>query len=495
MIQITFQPYLRPALPEIFGCKDYRDERDLFIRIDEILSRSGIEREFIELSVQQKQLCLEKMSAAQADSFHQGCIMALRGNIGRILKKLPHREFCKLLPDSTLLRWFIGIERLDGIKAYAKSSSDRFAHWLDEESLQYINQRLISMLAHGDHDEGLNLNLAENLDFEEIFFDSTCLKADIHFPVDWVLLRDLTRTLMKATVIIRREGLKHRMPQEPLAFLSDMNSLVMKMTASSRVKDSKRKRKAVLREMKTLAKRVVRHTHKHLELLEERREETALTQGRCDHLKSRLKTILDQVDPAIKQAHERIIGGRKLKNEDKILSLYDADINVIVRGKASAQVEFGNKLWLGETRQGLIADYLLEKDQTSDSKHVLPAVARLKEEQSLPIKSVWGDRGLDSATNARQLKSLEIYNGLCPKNVTEFQSRLKQEPQLGPGLKRRASTEARISIIIGKFMGDKPRAKGFKHRQMMVGWAVLAHNLWVLARQKQAPPDQSQAAA
>ena len=31
-------------------------------------------------------------------------------------------------------------------------------------------------------------------------------------------------------------------------------------------------------------------------------------------------------------------------------------------------------------------------------------------------------------------------------------------------------------------MGDKPRAKGFDNRQMMVGWAVLVHNLWVVAR-------------
>jgi len=495
MSYITFQPLLRPALPDIIGCKDYREERDLFIRIDEILTRSGLEHEFIELSIQQKQIDLEKMTGRQADHFHRGCLMALRGNIARILKGLVHREFCKLLPDSILLRWFIGIERLDGIKAYAKSTSDRFAHWLDEDGLAHINRRLIAMLAHADHHEGFDLHLDEPLDFEQIFFDSTCLKADIHFPVDWVLLRDLTRTLMKATVIIRREGLKHRMPQAPLDFLSDMNSLVMKMTATSRVKDGKKKRKAVLRQMKVLGKRVTRHARKHLDLLEERGDQTTLSEGRREHLKTRLEKILRQVEPAIKQAHERIIGGRKLNNEDKILSLYDAELNVIVRGKAGAQVEFGNKLWLGETQQGLIADYLLEKDQTSDSKHVLPAIARLRDEQNLPLKSVWGDRGLDSATNVRELEKQEIYNGLCPKKVTELRTRLQQEPQLGAGLKRRAGIEARISILIKNFMGDQPRAKGFEHRQMMVGWGVLAHNLWVVARLKQAPPEQIEAVA
>jgi hypothetical protein len=51
----------------------------------------------------------------------------------------------------------------------------------------------------------------------------------------------------------------------------------------------------------------------------------------------------------IEQAHERIIGGRQVKNKDKILSAHEPDIDVIVRGKAGAQVEFGNELFLAES--------------------------------------------------------------------------------------------------------------------------------------------------
>ena len=53
------------------------------------------------------------------------------------------------------------------------------------------------------------------------------------------------------------------MPQEPLSFLSDMNKLAMKMTANNRVNDGKKKRKAVLREMKALSKRIESHARKH----------------------------------------------------------------------------------------------------------------------------------------------------------------------------------------------------------------------------------------
>ena len=61
-----------------------------------------------------------------------------------------------------------------------------------------------------------------------------------------------------------------------------------------------------------------------------------------------MEGVLEQVPVAIKQAHEPIIGGRRIANEEKILSLYEDTVNVIVRGKAGANIEFGNKLWLNE---------------------------------------------------------------------------------------------------------------------------------------------------
>ena len=88
------------------------------------------------------------------------------------------------------------------------------------------------------------------VDASETFFESTCLRANIHFPVDWVLLRDAAHPLMKATGLIRRAGLKQRMPQEPLRFLGNMNKLTMAMSANRRQPDAKKRRKQVLRQMK-----------------------------------------------------------------------------------------------------------------------------------------------------------------------------------------------------------------------------------------------------
>jgi len=485
----TYQPFLRPALPVVFGPKEYRQERALFIRIDEILESSGLETDFIALSMKHCGFELARQSAKSIESFSRNSVLALRCNIARHYKGMDHREFCTRLADSPLLQWFLQIGRVEKVKTFAKSTSDRFAHWIDEAGMQVINNKLIALLAGiGTDSAALDLGLKAPVSFDDIYFDSTCLKAPIHFPVDWVLLRDSTRTLMKATGLIRSAGLLHRMPQDPLDFLSDINTLCMKMVAKNRTKNARKHRKSVLREMKKLSKRIAKHAHNHLVLLNTHGHETELAPGQINQIRMRIESVLDQLPAAIKQAHERIIGGRKLPNKSKILSLYEPDIQVIVRGKSGSEVEFGNNLWLGETREGLIVDYLLEKEKTSDPKQIQPAIQRLVSERRIPVANVWGDRGLHSAANEEFLESQGIRSGLCPRSVTDLATRLGNEPGMREGLKRRAGTEARISIIIRDFMGKPARAKGFEHREMMVGWAVLSHNLWVLARLECATP-------
>jgi hypothetical protein len=299
-------------------------------------------------------------------------------------------------------------------------------------------------------------------------------------------LRDAARTLLKGTVIIRNHGLKNRMPQEPLEFLSEMNTLCMQMTAKNRAVNGKKQRKKVFREMKSLEKRIADHAAAHLAALKTRRDETDLSIGQAKQIINRMERVLDQLPTAIKQAHERIIGGRAIANEDKILSLYDDTVNVIVRGKAGANVEFGNKLWLGENRDGIIVDYKLYQDNPSDSSLAKPALERLLDDQNLVVKQVWGDRGLASKFNSAMLERREICDGFCPRDVTVLADKLANEEGFRDGLKRRAGTEARIGIFKNVFLGRPLLAKGFKHRELAVGWAALTHNLWVVARMAEA---------
>lgn len=71
--------------------------------------------------------------------------------------------------------------------------------------------------------------------------------------------------------------------------------------------------------------------------------------------------MLSQVPQVIKQAHERLIVGRIVASGEKVLSVYEKDVNVVVLGKAGKEVEFGSTLMIAESAQGLIHDWKLSR--------------------------------------------------------------------------------------------------------------------------------------
>ncbi len=106
------------------------------------------------------------------------------------------------------------------------------------------------------------------------------------------LRTNIARTLMKANTLIRKHGLKHRTPREPLAFLSEMNTLCMKRTVKSHAADGRKHRKKVLREMKALEKRIAAHARTHVKILKSRREETDLAEPQAQLIIKRIYYLL-----------------------------------------------------------------------------------------------------------------------------------------------------------------------------------------------------------
>ena len=191
------------------------------------------------------------------------------------------------------------------------------------------------------------LDLEEPLDLSAMFLDTTCVKAHIHFPVDWVLLRDGVKSLVQSVELIRSHGLKSRMC-EPQEFITKINRLSMKMTHTRRKKNGKKERKRVLREMKRLVGVVRGHGRRYRTLLDLNWQATDWSRPQAEQVLKRIDSVMEALPAAVKQAHERIIGERQVANDEKLLSLFEPDIHVIVRGKAGEQVEFGNLLVLGE---------------------------------------------------------------------------------------------------------------------------------------------------
>ena len=489
---IPFQPSFRPQLPIVFGAKDYRQFRDTLIEMDHILTFTGLEDRLIHERL--REFGLEKLTPARQQTHWRTTRLALRYSILRALTQEPFRVLSRQVADSLIFQWFTYTSFVDGVRPVSKSSAERFEKFFTPEQISNFIHSI--NLAVTNKEQAQSLLYAETeLRFDRIFADTSCAKVNIHFPVDWVLLRDASRTLVKSIILIRDQGLKHRIGS-PERLMREVNKLCIEMTHARKKPDSKKVRKAVFRLMKAQVKVIQQHGQRYLELLENGWNKTEWTELEKNVVVGRMRNVLDQLPQAVHQAHERIIGERRVDNKDKILSLYEHDVEVLVRGKAGAEVEFGNGLYLAEQADGLIVDWELMQSKKTDSKLVKPSVERIIEVYGSP-KSYCADRGFDSPDASESLEVENVINAICPRSVSKFEERL-QDPEFRADQQRRAGTEARIAIFKNEYLGRPMKSKGFANRKTHVAWCVLAHNLWKLASMavsNQAQNEQAQKAA
>ncbi len=472
---IPFQPSFRPELPKVFGAKDYRQFRDTLIEMDRILLFTGLEDRLINERL--RELGVEKLSPARQQFHWRTTRLALRYSILRALTQEPFRVLSRQVADSLIFQWFTYTSSVDGVRPVSKSTAERFEKYFTPNQIGDLVHSL--NLSVADKQQAKSLLYAETeLRFDHIFADTSCAKVNIHFPVDWVLLRDASRTLVKSIILIRDQGLKHRIGS-PEKLMREVNKLCIEMTHARKKPDSKKVRKAVFRLLKAQVKVIQRHGQRYLELLENGWEQTDWSELEKNVVTGRMRNVLNQLPQAVHQAHERIIGERRVDNKDKILSLYEHDIQVLVRGKAGAEVEFGNGLYLAEQDDGLIVDWELMQSKIADPKLVKPSVERIIEIYGT-FKRYCADRGFDSPDASESLDVENIINTICPRSVSKFTERL-QDPEFRADQQRRAGTEARIAIFKNKYLGRPMKSKGFANRQTHVAWCVLAHNLWKLA--------------
>lgn len=487
---IPFELPLPKVLPTIEGNVDYRTLRDQFVQINQLLVISGLEAQLIDSDLKQWLQGRSDVSAKAQQNRQLHSRRALRCNIARLLLKEDYRDLATRLADSPLLQFFCGISEVDRVRVPSKSTLQRYDSWWPEAQVRKV---MIQMLQTGAQ-QPEKLYLPEAIDLETCFLDTTCVEANIHYPVDWVLLRDATRTLMKGVKLIREQGLKHRM-ESPESFITRINRLCIEMTHTRAKQDGKRHKKITLRKMDRVVGTVAAHARRYRKLLDEKWDQTQWTRPQAEQVLRRIDQVLEQLPKARQQARQRIISEQKVENKDKILSLYEPEVQVIVRKKAGKDVEFGNTLLLGENPQGLILDWELFKESApADSRLQERSRERMKESFGPVLKALAADRGFDSEANQKALAAEGIYNGVCPRSPHELKER-GQSTKFKKLQRRRGQTEGRVAIVKNVFLGRPLRSKGFEHRALSVTWTVLTHNLWVMARLTIAAREAAQKAA
>lgn len=489
--QVAIQSWLCPALTPVPCNVDYSRFSEVLEDVSNLLRDSSIESHAIDLA-------LEGYEAANARSREHRArygVESVRVAVLRALLGMPsYRELARMICSSDLLARFCGLARIDGIRGASKSTLERRCRLFSPDDLRAMLSTLTSVC--GNRDLCAMTGLSEPVAMDVCLIDSSCVDANIHHPVDWASLGDISRTLLKAVRLIRNEGLRCRMPCEPQDFDRQMNHLGMEMTHARRRKHAGKVRKGILRRMKKSLRIVGAHARRHCDKLKALRPQTRFSEKEAARIIARIERMLGLIDPVIAQAHERIIGGRPVSNADKVLSVHDDDVNVVVRGKASGEVEFGNTLNLCENMDGYVMDWWLYREQApGEPRQLRDALDRQYDlELDSPISAVCSDRGFASRAITRLLEESGIYDATCPRDVSMLRERTR-EPRFCELQRRRASTEARIATVINRWLGGRPQCRSYTKRALHVGWAVLSHNLWLIARMLSEQRKKAKAAA
>lgn len=320
-----------------------------------------------------------------------------------MLRNPSYRSFPRLVTRSELLAGFCGVRRIDGIRGVTKRTLERASKFFTETQVRSMHRVLIEMGAESDR--AGQIGLAQPIETDEMLIDSTCLEASTHYTTDWVLLRDVSRTLIEATILIRRAGQCQRMPEEPEKSARAMNRLCLEITNTGRKTDAKKARKSVLRKMKPLVKTIGSHAKRHRDRLESSWQSTRYSQVQANRIIARIDQMLALVPTVIKQAHERMIGELLVQSSEKLLSVYEPDVKVLDRGKAGKEAEFGNTLMIAESTQGLILDWqVYRKPAPAEWRQLSESVDRQNQyDLDTPITAFSSDRGSTRNKDPRNL--------------------------------------------------------------------------------------------
>jgi IS5 family transposase len=196
-------------------------------------------------------------------------------------------------------------------------------------------------------------------------------------------------------------------------------------------------------------------------------------------------TPKDRTRRLVPKYRELIRTTEQVPNEEKIFSIFETHTDLIKRGKILKPVEFGHKVYIAESAHGLITQYRVLDGNPTDDAHVESSLKRHQETFGEVPKVYSGDRGFFSQDNVEHCKDAGVELVCIPQRggkKTAAQASYEKSPAFKEGQRFRAGIEGRISVLFRGRGMKRCFAEGRERFELLVGAAVLANNLMVIAR-------------
>ena len=358
----------------------------------------------------------------------------LRSLVLMRVKNWDYRELRERIADGLTLRQFTDfycdpVPKHDAFhRAFIK---------LTPETLKVVNDLLIQAAVGLGLEDGAKLRV-----------DTTVVQTDIHHPTDNTLLWDTVRVvtrlvgrLAKALECRRIKGFRNRTRSARRRMQE-----IQRMTTRQRHEQQTGK----YRELIAIADKVVDSARMVLERTAKMRGKDMRADLAIGEVRKEIEHFCDLGNQVTDQTRRRVLNGEQVPNTEKIYSVFEPHTDLIKRGKVRTPIEFGHKVFLAESAQGLITQYEVLKGNPSDETHVTPSLKRHTEVFGGAPGLYSSDRGFYSEQNLASCERDGVEVVCIPQRggrKTPQREAHEKCRDFKDGQSFRAGIEGRISVL------------------------------------------------
>jgi len=389
----------------------------------------------------------------------------LRSLMLRRIKNWEYRELRERIADGYTLRQFTDFYSQPVPK---HDAFHRAFNRLTPQTLETINQLIIRAAVEMGLEDGSKLRV-----------DTTCVDTNIHHPPDSRLLWDSMRVLTRlGDRLVEKVG--------PPAFPHHTRAARRRMQAIERMSAQERQEQQVpkYRELLRITEEVVQNARQLLQRTEDAYGLNLKEDMAIRGVRQEIEHYCQLADKVLNQTRRRVLQGETVPASEKIYSIFEPHTDMIKRGKVNKPVEFGHKVFLAESEQGLITDYEILEGNPNDQEHVAPSLERHQELFGHAPKWYGADRGFASPENehaCRQAGVAVISIPQCGGQKTPERAAHEKSASFKKGQRFRAGIEGRISVLFRGRGMKRCLDRGRERFELLVAAAVLANNLLRIA--------------
>jgi transposase, IS5 family len=386
----------------------------------------------------------------------------LRLLIVKHLHQWSYQDTEEQVDQNLILRWFC---RLYWAPVPDDTTLIRWTNTLQPQTLHALNDRVVQLARQAKVTTGRKLRL-----------DATCVQTEIHHPTDSGLLVDSVRVLSR--FVQRAKGLiKNQVRNVQQVCRSRLRTA--RRVAQTLHRQLRRKGEDKEAQQKELYQKLIQTAE---QMVQQSRRVVAVlgtqTQRQAQRLLEQAQRVLPLVERVITQTRTRVLEGKKVASEQKVLSLFEPHTRAIPRHKGGALVEFGRHVVLDEVDGGIVTRYQI-LEHPNEHGQAVEAVAHHQALFEHPPNLVAGDRGVQSAETEERLKAVGVKRVAIPAagKRSEERQALERSRPWRRGYRWRAGIEGRIASLRRDFGWCKSRYHGQDGMERWLGLGVMASNL------------------